>query len=69
MNLNEQELDLLHEELSSEDLQVYTVVVMGKRDLDSGNLHSCMLRLRVDSDKLRSHEALYSLIMKYFDMD
>jgi hypothetical protein len=37
------------------DLDIYTVVVMAKRDLEDERYHDAIMRLAIDNDKLRSH--------------
>jgi hypothetical protein len=50
----------------TEDLEIYTVVVMAKLDLEKGNFESAIKRLKVDADKIRTHDMdLYNLIMSY----
>jgi hypothetical protein len=50
--------------LSSPDLQCYTVVLMALKDLRKGNISGAVARLRVDADKIRSHDvALYNYII------
>lgn len=67
--LTEKDTAELHEALKQEHLQCYTVVVMGLRDLEAGNLNGCMHRLRVDADKFHSDDVVMSLIKKHFNYD
>ncbi len=52
-DLSPDDLALLESELGREDLQIYTVVVMARRDIGRGNVEAAIARLRVDADKLR----------------
>lgn len=54
-----EDLALLKAELEREDLQIYSVVVMARRDLEVGKVDAALARLRVDADKLLRH-AKYS---------
>lgn len=47
------ELKTLRQELSREDLQVLTTVVLAKRDVQRGEVEVVLARLTVDADKLR----------------
>ncbi len=54
--LDPDELHILRRELQRPELRVYTAVVLASRDLDNGDIPGALARLRVDADKLRSHE-------------
>jgi hypothetical protein len=47
----------------TEDLNIYTVVVMARRDLDRGDFKSAINRLKIDADKIRiDNYELYEFI-------
>lgn len=53
--------------LADPSLQIFTVVVLGAKDLADGRFDSAMARLRVDADKfVLSHCELYNMIMQDF---
>lgn len=54
--LDDDNLALLRAELERPDLQIYSVVVMARRDLAAGDVDAALVRLRVDADKLRCHD-------------
>ena len=59
---------LIYELLSllTPDLDIYTVVVMARRDLQADNFDSAISRLKVDADKLRMHsKPLYEFINRF----
>lgn len=56
MNRLKKTIAIFCAELSRADLSIYTVCVMAQRDLDANNFASAVARLRVDADKLRSHD-------------
>jgi len=53
--LSAEDLAVLTVELAREELQIYTAVVLARRDLEAGNADAAIARLRVDADKLRVH--------------
>lgn len=52
-HLTQDELKTLRQELSREDLQVLTTVVLARRDVQRGEVEVALARLMVDADKLR----------------
>lgn len=51
--------------LTAPELQVYTVVVLARRDIAAGDVASALARLRTDADKLRAYDKnLYHMIME-----
>lgn len=54
--------------LAPKDLDVYTVVVMARRELAKGNLNNAFCHLSVDGDKVRGmHPELYQAILDWDD--
>lgn len=54
--LDPNDLEILRRELQRPDLRMYTAVVMASRDLENDDIAGALARLRIDADKLRSHE-------------
>lgn len=52
------------EELSREDLSIYSVVRLARKDLLQGNLKVALARLLVDADKLRCFETPLNDLLK-----
>lgn len=52
-HLTQDELKTLRQELSREDLQILTTVVLARRDVQRGEVEVALARLMVDADKLR----------------
>jgi len=50
---------------STDEFDIYTVVVMAKRDIENGYIDSAISRLKVDIDKLRDHKKLIDFINDY----
>lgn len=54
--------------LAPKDLDVYTVVIMARRELAKGNLDNAFAHLSVDGDKVRGlHPELYEAILDWDD--
>jgi len=50
--------------LLTEDLNIYTAVVMARKDLQNGDFESAISRLKIDADKFRiNHANLYKFIL------
>ncbi|HHK0379469.1 TPA: hypothetical protein ACQQJB_003643 [Pseudomonas aeruginosa] len=61
--LSPEQIDLLRQELSRDDLSIYTVVIMARHAVEQGRYADAVSRLRVDADKIRMHSReLYELI-------
>ncbi len=54
--LSDADLRMLRNELVREDLQINTVIVLAKVDLEAGDVEGALSRLRVDADKLRAFQ-------------
>lgn len=54
-------------ELLTPDLNIYTVVIMARRDLEENNIYSAISRLKIDLDKFRcTNIELYKTVIQYF---
>jgi hypothetical protein len=61
--LSVEQRETLRREINRDDLNIYTAVVMARKDIEVGRYESAIARLRVDADKIRMHSAaLYELI-------
>jgi hypothetical protein len=62
-DLTPEQVELLRQELAREDLSIYTVVVMARKEVELGRIDEAIARLRVDADKILVHSReLYDLI-------
>lgn len=64
MPLTPNDLEILALELQRPDLRVYSVVKMAERDLAEGNVAGALSRLRIDADKLRTHETAINRLLR-----
>jgi hypothetical protein len=61
--LSHDQIQVLMREISREELSIYTVVVMARKDAELGQFQNAIARLRVDADKILMHSPeLYELI-------
>lgn len=60
------EIKMLQAELQREELQVYTAIVMAKKDLDDGNYDTVIFRLKLDADKWRGYDTPINDFLKQF---
>lgn len=56
--------DALRSELSRDDLSIYAVVRLARKDVEVGHFDAAISRLRVDADKLRAHGSVLNELIQ-----